>query len=113
MKMITAIIQPDKLDEVSEALIQKDITRITVGRVTGHGQKVEEDLYRGQEVGVDLSPKIRIEIACNDEFVSEICDIIMNTARHDGGKLGDGKIFVASLEECIRIRTGERGKSAI
>ncbi len=113
MKMITAIIQPDKLDEVSEALIRQDITRITVGRVTGHGQKVEEDLYRGQEVGMDLSPKIRIEIACNDDFVAQICDIIMETARHDGGKLGDGKIFVTSLDECIRIRTGERGKSAI
>ncbi|MBZ0166726.1 MAG: P-II family nitrogen regulator [Candidatus Omnitrophica bacterium] len=113
MKMITAIIQPDKLDEVSEALIKKDITRITVGRVAGHGQKVEEDLYRGQEVGMDLSPKIRIDIACNEDFVQEICDIIISAARHSGGKLGDGKIFISSLEECIRIRTGERGKSAI
>lgn len=113
MKMITAIIQPDKLDEVSEALIKKNITRITVGRVTGHGQKVEEDLYRGQEVGVDLSPKIRIDIACNEEFVDDICAIIMESARHDGGKIGDGKIFVSTLDECIRIRTGERGASAI
>ena len=113
MKMITAIIQPDKLDEVSEALIKKDITRRTVGRVTGHGQKVEEDLYRGQEVGIDLSPKIRIDIACNDDYVEEICQIIMATARHEGGKLGDGKIFISSLEDCIRIRTGERGSPAI
>lgn len=113
MKMITAIIQPDKLDEVSEALIKKDITRITVGRVTGHGQKAEGDLYRGQEVGMDLSPKIRIEIACNDAFVKEICDIIIEAAKHDGGKLGDGKIFISPLEECIRIRTGQRGSEAI
>lgn len=113
MKMITAIIQPDKLDTVCEALIKRDITRITVGRVTGHGQKVEGDLYRGQEVGMDLSPKIRIEIACNESFVNEICDIIIEAAKHDGGKLGDGKIFISPLDDCIRIRTGQRGSEAI
>lgn len=113
MKMITAIIQPDKLDAVSEALIKKDITRITAGRVTGHGQKVEEDLYRGQEVGLDLSPKVRVEIACNDEFVKEICDTIIDAAKHAGGKIGDGKIFISQLEDCIRIRTGQRGSEAI
>ncbi len=113
MKLITAVIQPDKLDAVSEALIKKDITRITAGRVTGHGRKVEGDLYRGQEVGIDLSPKVRIEIACNDEFVDVICDIIIKNARHEDGKLGDGKIFISSLDECIRIRTGEKGSDAI
>lgn len=113
MKLITAIIQPDKLDEVSEALIREDITRITVSRVSGHGRKAEEDLYRGQEVGMDLSPKVRLDIACNDGFVEQICEIIMRTARHDEGRLGDGKIFITQLEECIRIRTGERGGAAI
>lgn len=113
MKLVTAIIQPDKIDEVSEALIKKDITRITVSRVTGHGQKSEEDLYRGQEVGLDLSPKVRIDIACNDEFVDIICDTIIESAKHDNGKLGDGKIFITNLEECIRIRTGQKGSEAI
>ena len=113
MKLITAIIQEDKLDEVSEALFKQDITRITVARVTGHGRKTEEDLYRGREVGINLSPKIRIEIGCNDAFVKIICDTILKTARHDNGKLGDGKIFITNLEECIRIRTGERGSEAI
>ncbi|MCA9407358.1 MAG: P-II family nitrogen regulator [Candidatus Omnitrophica bacterium] len=113
MKLITAIIQPDKLDEVKEALIKEDITRLTVSRVTGHGQKIEEDLYRGQEVGMDLSPKVRLEIACNDQFVDIICNTIINAARHDEGKLGDGKIFITSLEECIRIRTGQKGGEAI
>ena len=113
MKLITAIIQPDKLDEVNEALIKQDITRITVSRVTGHGQKVEEELYRGQEVGIDLSPKVRIDIACNEEFVKPICDLIMKAARHGNGRLGDGKIFITNLEECIRIRTGQTGSEAI
>ncbi|MCA9399634.1 MAG: P-II family nitrogen regulator [Candidatus Omnitrophica bacterium] len=113
MKLITAIIQPDKLDEVNEALIKKDITRITVSRVTGHGQKVEEELYRGQEVGIDLSPKVRIDIACNEAFVKPICDTIMQAARHGNGRLGDGKIFITNLEECIRIRTGQTGSEAI
>lgn len=113
MKLITAIIQPDKIDAVYEALIKKDITRITVSRCTGHGQKLEEELYRGQEVGIDLSPKVRIEIACNDDFVDIICDTILEMARHDSGRLGDGKIFITELKECIRIRTGQKGKEAI
>ena len=113
MKLITAIIQPDKLDEVREALVKNEITRITVSRVTGRGQKIDEDLYRGQEVGLDLSPKVSISIACNDKFVDIICETIMKAARHDDGKLGDGKIFIAPLEECIRIRTGQRGSEAI
>ena len=113
MKLVTAIIQVDKLDEVCEALVKKDITRITVSRVAGRGQQVAEDLYRGQEVDLGLIPKARIDIACNEEFVKTICDAIMETARHDKGKLGDGKIFVTPLDECIRIRTGEKGSDAI
>ena len=113
MKLITAIIQPDKLDEVREALVKQEITRITVSRVSGRGQSTEEDLYRGQEVDLNLIPKVRMDIACNDSFVKQICDIIIQTAKHGSGKIGDGKIFITPLEECIRIRTGQKGSEAI
>jgi len=114
MKLITAIIQPDKLDVVREALIAAKITRITVSRVTGHGrQQVEEEIYRGQMVAPNLIPKVRLDIACNDEFVKIACDAIIQTAKHGDGKIGDGKIFITHLEECIRIRTGETGGGAI
>ena len=113
MKLITAIIQPDKLDEVREALISAEITRITVSRVTGHGRQVEEELYRGQKFAPNLIPKARLDIACNDEFVEIICDVIIRAVKKGGGKIGDGKIFIMPLEECIRIRTGERGGEAI
>ena len=113
MKLITAIIQPDKLDEVREALIKAEIFRITVSRCTGRGQAAETDLYRGQEVAPDLIPKVRIDIACNDEFADITTDAILKTARRGSGKIGDGKIFVTNLEKCIRIRTGETGGKAI
>ena len=113
MKLITAIIQPDKLDEVREQLIQAEIYRITVSRCTGRGQAQEMDLYRGQEVAPALISKVRIDIACNDEFVKPAVDAILKGAKHDKGELGDGKIFVTALEECIRIRTEERGSDAI
>ena len=113
MKIVTAIIQPDKLDEVREALITAEITRITVSRCTGHGQYSEDDLYRGQKVAPNLLPKARLDIACNDAFVDITVNAILKAARHGGGKGGDGKIFITELEECIRIRTGERGGKAI
>ena len=113
MKLVTAIIQPNKLGVVREALINKEITRITVNRCTGHGRAEEVDLYRGHEVEPELIPKIRLEIACNDEFVKTIVDTIIQTARHGEGKIGDGKVFVTQLEECYRIRTGEQGSEAI
>ncbi|MBV9080144.1 MAG: P-II family nitrogen regulator [Elusimicrobia bacterium] len=113
MKLITAIIQPDRLDPVREALIAAEITRITVSRVSGHGRGTEEELYRGQTVIPNLIPKVRLEIACNDGFVKIACDAIIKAARHGDGKIGDGKIFVTPLEECIRIRTGETGGGAI
>lgn len=117
MKLITAIIQPDKLDDVREALIAADITRITVSRCTGHGQAqggvAAEELYRGQSVMPNLLPKVRLDIACNDEFVETTINAILKAARHNGGEIGDGKIFIMPLEECIRIRTGERGGTAI
>jgi len=111
MKLITAIIQPDKLDAVREALIRNEIYRITVSRCTGRGRAEDFDLYRGQEVAPDLLPKVRLEIACNDSFVKPCIDAILTAAR--SGKVGDGKIFVTPLDQCIRIRTGEEGGDAI
>ena len=113
MKLVTAIIQPDRLDAVREALIAAEITRITVSRVSGHGRGVDEELYRGQIVVPNLIPKVRLDIACNDEFVDVTVNAIIKAAKHNGGKIGDGKIFVTPLERCIRIRTGEQGGSAI
>jgi nitrogen regulatory protein PII len=115
MKLITAIIREVQLDKVREALIAAEITRITVSRVSGHGQQRIEEMYRGQRIVPDLIPKIRIEIAVNDAFVDITVDAILKSARTDGaeGRVGDGKIFITPLEECIRIRTGERGGTAI
>jgi len=113
MKLVTAIIQPDKLDEVREELIKAEICRITVSRCTGHGRAEETDLYRGQEVAPDLISKIRLDIACNDEFVEITIKAILKGAKHGKGKIGDGKILVTPLEQCIRIRTEERGGEAI
>ncbi|OPZ72716.1 MAG: Nitrogen regulatory protein P-II [bacterium ADurb.Bin478] len=113
MKLVTAIIQPDKLDDVREALIAAEITRITVSRVSGHGRSVNQDLYRGQIVVPNLLPKVRLDIACNDAFVEITVAAILQAARHNDGRIGDGKIFITHLEECIRIRTGERGGDAI
>lgn len=111
--MITAIIQPDKLDAVRESLIAAGVGRITVSRVTGHGKQAQEDLYRTQRVVPNLISKIRLEIACNDDFVKRACEAIIKAAKHDGGKIGDGKIFISPLDEVIRIRTGEHGPEAI
>ena len=114
MKLITAIIPEERLDHVREALIETEITRITVDRVSGHGQQVDEEIYRGKKVVPNLLPKIRLTIAVNDVFVDITCRTIIKAARSDnGGRVGDGKIFITPLEECIRIRTGERGGQAI
>jgi len=113
MKLITAIIPPDRLDHVREALIQSDITRITVSRITGHGRQEDIEFYRGQKIAPNLIPKIRLDIAVNNEFVDITVDTIIGAARHGQGEIGDGKIFITSLEQCIRIRTNERGGSAI
>src|SRR5512132_4099037 len=113
MKLIIAIIQPDKLDEVHQALIDAEIFRVTVSRVTGHGQQEDPELYRGEEVTPGLIPKVRLEIAVNEAFVEPTIAAILKGARHGEGTIGDGKIFVVPLEEVIRIRTGERGGEAI
>jgi len=116
MQMITAIIQPDKLDEVREELVAAGITRITTSRVTGHGEHQQvgsECLYRGQKVMPNLWPKVRLDIACNDEFVDVAVEAILRSAKHGKGEIGDGKIFITELKECIRIRTEQRGGQAI
>ena len=114
MKLITAIIQEDKLDEVREALIAAEVGRITVTRVDGHGQQDSTEIYRGHVVVPNLIAKVEVKIAVNDEFVDLTIDTIVKAARHgETGRPGDGKIFIAPLEECVRISTGQRGGDAI
>jgi nitrogen regulatory protein P-II 1 len=112
MKLIEAIIKPFKLDEVKDALNAIGIEGITVSEVKGFGrQKGHTELYRGAEYVVDFIPKIKMEIAVGDDLVGKVVETIQNTAKT--GRIGDGKIFIISLEEAIRIRTGEHGADAI
>ncbi len=112
MKLITAIIKPFKLDDVREAVADIGIQGITVTEVKGFGrQKGHTELYRGAEYVVDFLPKTKIEMAIPDDIAEQVIEAITNTART--GKIGDGKIFVTSLEEAIRIRTGETGTEAV
>ena len=115
MKLVVAIIQPDMLNQVREALIKAEITRITVSRCTGRGKLADDDtyLYRGQQVAPALMPKVRLDIACNDDFVDTAVQAILKSAKHDSGRIGDGKIFVLPVEKCYRIRTEEEGGDAI
>ena len=112
MKKIEAIIRPHLLEDVKSALQEVGVVGMTVNEVRGFGrQKGHTETYRGSEYRVDLLPKIRIETALPDELVEAAVDAIMKVART--GKFGDGKIFVTSLDEVIRIRTGETGEDAI
>ncbi len=112
MKLIEAIIKPFKLDEVKDALNAIGIEGITVSEVKGFGrQKGHTELYRGAEYVVDFIPKIKMEIAVSDDLVAKVVETIQNSAKT--GRIGDGKIFIISLEEAIRIRTGENGTDAI
>ena len=112
MKMITAIIQPHRLDEVKKALYEADVNLITVSEVLGHGrQKGVDEYYRGSKETGNLLRKIRLEIAVNENFVEPTIKAIVKGART--GKIGDGKIFVTPLERVIRIRTGDEGPQAI
>lgn len=114
MKLITAIIRETKLDQVREALIDNEITRITVVRVSGHGQQFNEDIYRGKKVVPNLIPKVKLEIAVNDTFVDITVNTIIENARtNSSGEVGDGKIWITPIEECFRIRTGDKGGTAI
>lgn len=112
MKKIEAIIKPFKLDEVKQKLTAIGITGMTISEVKGFGrQKGHTELYRGAEYTVDFLPKVKIEILTPDEMASKIVETIIESAQT--GKIGDGKIFVSSVEEVIRIRTNERGEEAI
>lgn len=112
MKKIEAIIKPFKLDEVKEALNEIGIKGITVSEVKGFGrQKGHTELYRGTEYVVDFLPKIKLEIVVKGDLVAKVVETIVNSART--GRIGDGKVFVTSVDEVVRIRTGERGEDAI
>jgi nitrogen regulatory protein P-II 2 len=112
MKMVTAIVKPFKLDEVREALSAIGVQGVTVTEVKGFGrQKGHTELYRGAEYVVDFLPKVKIEAAVDDALVERVIEAIESAART--GKIGDGKIFVSSLEQVLRIRTGETGKDAL
>ena len=112
MKMVTAIVKPFKLDEVREALSGIGVQGITVTEVKGFGrQKGHTELYRGAEYVVDFLPKVKIEAAVDDAIVERVIEAIEAAART--GKIGDGKIFVCTLEQVVRIRTGETGKDAL
>ncbi|HTQ31484.1 MAG TPA: P-II family nitrogen regulator [Opitutaceae bacterium] len=112
MKLIIAIIKPFKLDEVKTALSEIGIEGMTVTEVKGFGrQKGHTEIYRGSEYTVDFLPKVKMEIAVTDDLVVKTIDTIVKAARTE--KIGDGKVFVLSIEEVVRIRTGERGEEAI
>ena len=112
MKLVTAVVKPFKLDDVREALSEIGVQGITVTEVKGFGrQKGHTELYRGAEYVVDFLPKVKIEVAIADSAVEQVIEAITNAA--NTGKIGDGKIFVSSLEQVIRIRTGETGEEAI
>jgi nitrogen regulatory protein P-II 2 len=112
MKLVTAIIKPFKLDDVRESLQEVGVQGMTVTEVKGFGrQKGHTELYRGAEYVVDFLPKVKIEAVIEDDLLEQALEVICNSA--STGKVGDGKIFVSSLDEVVRIRTGETGSSAI
>jgi nitrogen regulatory protein P-II 1 len=112
MKKVEAIIKPFKLEEVKDALNQAGVAGMTVSEVKGYGrQKGHVELYRGAEYEVSFVPKVKIELVINDDMLESVLAVIEETAKT--GKIGDGKIFVVSVEESVRIRTGERGEAAI
>ncbi|MFW5750324.1 MAG: P-II family nitrogen regulator [Planctomycetota bacterium] len=115
MKMIEAIIQPSKLEAVKESLTEVEVVRLTISDVQGFGrQKGHTEVYRGHEYTVNLLRKVKLEIAVNEDFVEPTVAAIIKAGRtEEEGKVGDGKIFILPLEDCIRIRTGERGPEAI
>lgn len=119
MKLVIAIIRETQLDEVREALIEAEIRRITVSRVSGHGKAEDIEIYRGTKVVPGLTPKVKLEIAVNDEYVDITVNTIIKTVKARYGDTnkektaGDGKIFIQPLEECIRISTGEKGSDGI
>ncbi|MDE0939783.1 MAG: P-II family nitrogen regulator [Pirellulales bacterium] len=115
MKLIVAIIQPNRLEAVKTALTEVEVFRLTLMDVQGFGrQKGHTETYRGHDLAVNLLRKVRLEIAVNDAFVEPTIEAIMEGGRTGTqGEIGDGKIFVLPMDDCVRIRTGERGSEAI
>lgn len=112
MKLIVAIIKPFKLEEVKSALAEISVEGMTVTEVKGFGrQKGHTEIYRGSEYTVDFLPKVKLEIATNDAVAAKVVETIVKSAKT--GKIGDGKVFVLSIEDAVRIRTDERGNSAM
>ena len=115
MKLIVAIIQPSRLEAVKTALTQVEVVRLTLVDVQGFGRQTgHTETFRGHDVAVNLLRKVRLEIAVNDDFVEPTIGAILQGGRTgEAGEIGDGKIFVLPMDDCIRIRTGERGNEAI
>lgn len=115
MKLIIAIIQPNRLEAVKTALTEVEVFRLTLMDCQGFGrQKGHTEVYRGHELAVNLLRKVQLQIAVNDEFVEPTINAIVQGGRSGGqGEIGDGKIFVLPMDDCVRIRTGERGSEAI
>ncbi len=112
MKLVTAIIKPFKLDDVREALSEVGVQGMTVTEVKGFGrQKGHTELYRGAEYVIDFLPKVKVEVAVDDDLLERVLETITNSAK--SGQMGDGKIFVSTLDEVVRIRTGETGAEAV
>jgi len=115
VKLVIAIVQPSKLENIKQCLSEVDVFRLTVLDVQGFGrQRGHAETYRGHEIGVNLLRKVQLQIAVNDDFVESTIEAIMKGGRSgEDGEIGDGKIFVLPMDECVRIRTGERGQEAI
>ena len=112
MKLITAIVKPFKLEEVKEALQAFGVHGITVSEASGYGrQRGHTEVYRGAEYTVDLVPKLRVEVLCEDEDVEALVDVVVKAAVT--GKIGDGKVWVTPVDEVVRVRTGETGGAAL
>ena len=112
MKKVEAIIRPFKLEDVKVALVEAGIIGMTVSEVRGFGrQKGHTEMYRGTEYAIDFVPKVKLEIVCTDETLQQVIDILLQNAQT--GDIGDGKIFISTIDEIIRIRTGEKGSDAI
>ena len=112
MKLVTAVIKPFKLEDVKAALEAFGVHGLTVGEVSGHGrQKGHTEVYRGAEYSVDFVPKVRVEVVADDALADKVVDAVVEAART--GKIGDGKVWVTSVDSVIRVRTGERGADAV
>jgi len=112
MKLVTAVIKPHQLDAVKEALHAMGVSGMTVSEVQGYGrQKGHTEVYRGAEYTVEFLPKIRVDVLIDEIEVEKVVDAVVNASRT--GKIGDGKVWVTSVEEVVRVRTGERGLDAL